>query len=331
YGYLIDGLDPNLYQAAGAMLRDHVGFSVSDTEFMQNDRSFHRGTLLIEKVNNDKSLDVRLQAVMKDSGVQIIPVDSGWAGQIGLGSRHIQFVRDPKIAVAGGDGVDATSLGMIWFTLDREVKIPHTILPLKRLRSTDLSEYRVLVFPDGGGYGDAFEGSALDKLKSWIRSGGTVVAVGEAAGFLRKKDVELSQVKKWEPEKKDGETEVGERYNDFSIPGAAFRTTMNTQSYLTFGVPSPPAVLLQGSSALKPVSHTADNILLVQKQDALVSGFAWPESLERVKGSAYVVREPVGDGVVITFADEPNYRMFWRGTLPVFLNSVLYSPSFAGQ
>ena len=61
------------------------------------------------------------------------------------------------------------------------------------------------------------------------------------------------------------------------------------------------------------------------------AGFAWPESLERVKGSAYVLREPVGDGSVITFADEPNYRMFWRGTLPLFLNSVLYSPSFTGS
>ena len=88
---------------------------------------------------------------------------------------------------------------------------------------------------------------------------------------------------------------------------------------------------MQGSSALKPLSHAADNILLVAKENTLVSGFAWPESLERVKGSAYVLREPVGDGSVITFADEPNYRMFWRGTLPLFLNSVLYSPSFTGS
>ena len=29
-----------------------------------------------------------------------------------------------------------------------------------------------------------------------------------------------------------------------------------------------------------------------------------------------------------TFADEPHFRLFWRGTLPLFMNAVLYSPSF---
>jgi len=31
---------------------------------------------------------------------------------------------------------------------------------------------------------------------------------------------------------------------------------------------------------------------------------------------------------VITFADEPHFRLFWRGTLPLFMNAILYSPSF---
>jgi hypothetical protein len=42
----------------------------------------------------------------------------------------------------------------------------------------------------------------------------------------------------------------------------------------------------------------------------------------------YVVNEPYGRGQVITFADDPHFRLFWRATLPVFLNAVLYSPSF---
>jgi hypothetical protein len=40
------------------------------------------------------------------------------------------------------------------------------------------------------------------------------------------------------------------------------------------------------------------------------------------------VREQYGRGVVLTFADEPNYRLFWRGTMPLFMNAVLYSPTF---
>ena len=59
-----------------------------------------------------------------------------------------------------------------------------------------------------------------------------------------------------------------------------------------------------------------------------VAGVAWNESIDRLKGSIYLVSEPYGKGNVITFADQPNYRLFWRGTLPLFLNAVIYSPSF---
>ena len=31
----------------------------------------------------------------------------------------------------------------------------------------------------------------------------------------------------------------------------------------------------------------------------------------------------------ITFADEPHFRLFWRATLPMFLNAVTYSPTFS--
>ena len=47
-----------------------------------------------------------------------------------------------------------------------------------------------------------------------------------------------------------------------------------------------------------------------------------------MKGAAYLVSEPYGRGQVITFADEPHFRLFWRGTLPLFMNAILYSPSF---
>jgi hypothetical protein len=85
---------------------------------------------------------------------------------------------------------------------------------------------------------------------------------------------------------------------------------------------------VEGSNAYQPVGHAVDNILTIDPKNPLISGVAWPESLERMKGAVYVVNEPFGRGQVVTFADEPHYRLFWRATLPVFLNAVLYGPSF---
>ena len=105
---------------------------------------------------------------------------------------------------------------------------------------------------------------------------------------------------------------------------------MNERSYLTFGVTRSPYVLIEGAreEALLPVTHRVDNIVTIAKDNPLVSGVAWPESIDRIKGAVYMVSEPYGRGQVITFADEPHYRLFWRGTLPLFMNAILYSPSF---
>src|SRR5207247_4848391 len=119
-----------------------------------------------------------------------------------------------------------------------------------------------------------------------------------------------------------------ERYNDLRVPGATFRTAINERSYLTFGLPRSPFVLIEGTSVLLPVSHLIDNVVTIARDKPLVAGVAWNESIERLKGSAYLVSEPYGKGQVITFADDPHFRLFWRCTLPPFMNAVLSPPSF---
>jgi len=331
YGYLVDGLDPAVYRFAGRLLAEKVRFSVSDGAVAAGDRNYARGTLVILEGNNEPSLETTLAKLASETGVTILPLESGWAGGTAFGSDKIHHVKDPKIGIVGGTGVNPTSFGMLWHTLDVDTPIPHATLQLDSLRSIDLHHYQVLIFPDGGGYADALEKRGFEKLKSWINDGGTLIAVGGANDYLRGKDVELSKIKPWEaPKKKDKDDDkpAEERYNDFRVPGSAFRTTMNERSYLTFGLPRSPAALIEGTEAWLPVTHKIDNILTIDAKDPLISGVAWPESIDRLKGSVYVVSESVGSGRVISFASDPHFRLFWRGTLPIFLNAALYSPSF---
>jgi hypothetical protein len=333
YGYLVDGLEPNLYRLIGRLLAGNVRFSVVDSEINTGERTYSRGTLVILKNNNAKELDATLEPIVRESAVTLIPVESGWMGGISFGSEKIRFVKDPKIALVGGAGSDATSYGMLWHTLDVDTPIPHTTLSVESLRNVDLNVYRVLVFPDGS-YTERLGKRALDKIKQWVSDGGTIVAVKGAHAFLREKDVELSKLKPWEAPKaktddKDAADDApGERYNDFRIPGSAFRTTMSERSFLTFGVPRAPAVLVEGSGAFLPLPHKVDNIVTIEEKEPLISGVAWQENLDRIKGSVYVASEKFGRGQVITFADDPHFRLFWRGTLPMFLNAVVYGPSF---
>lgn len=329
YGYLVDGLDPALYRFAGRLLVDEINFSVVSTDVTIGARPFSRGSIVILKGNNEADLDAKLQKAAAETGVTVTGIESGWTGGTALGSDKIRHVEPPKIGIVGGPGTDPTSFGMLWHTLDVDTPIPHSTLALESLRNIDLDHYDVLVFPNGN-YTDRLGTRGLERVKRWANDGGTIVAVKGASAFLREKDVEMSKLKRWEPpKKKEGEdASPEERYHDFRIPGSAFRTSMNTRSYLTFGVPRPPAVLVEGTSAWLPLEHKVDNIVTIETKEPLVSGVAWEESLERIRGSVYVAAEPFGKGQVITFADEPNFRLFWRGTLPIFLNAVLYSPSF---
>ncbi len=331
YGYVIDGSDPNVYRAAGRMLRDGIRFNVSEDVINVNDRNFARGSVVVLKGNNKPDLDASLERAIRDTGAAATPIDSGWTGATSFGSSKIHFIKDPRIALVGGPRVNATSYGMLWHTLDVDTPLPHTNLSVESLRNTDLSKYGVIVLPDGD-YGDRF-GKNAEKLKSWLNGGGTLVVVKGASSFLREKDVDISKLKPWEaPKKKDDDKDKSpstpELYNDYRVPGATFRTVMNDRSYLTFGVPRSPNVLIEGSAAFLPVSHAVDNIVTIAKEKPLVAGVAWNESIDRLKGSIYLVSEPYGRGQVITFADDPHFRLFWRGTLPLFLNAVLYSPSF---
>lgn len=332
YGYVVDAFEPNLYRAVGAMLTDGVNFNVSEDELAFDGRTFARGSIVVLRGNNKPDLDATLQRIADEQHVAIVPVESGWTGGTALGSERIHYVRDPKIALVGGNGVSPYSYGMLWHTLDVDTPVPYTAVALDSLRNIDLSRYRVLILPDGEAYADRLGKKGIEKLRNWLRDGGTVVAVKGAAKFLRDKDVEISKLSPWEPpKKKDEETSPAprdERYNEFRVPGSTFRTSMNARSFLTFGVQKSPAVLVEGTAAYLPVAHKVDNIVTIDAQDPLISGVAWPESLERMRGSVYMVDEPFGKGNVITFADEPYFRSFWRGTLPLFMNSVLYAPSF---
>jgi hypothetical protein len=331
YGYLVDGDEPNVYRVAGRMLREEVKFNVSEDPIVVGDHTYARGTIVVLKGNNKNDVDAALERIGRDETVAFVPVETGWIGGTAFGSERIHFIKDPKIALVGGNGTDSTSYGMLWHTLDVDTPIPHTTISMDALRNTDFGHYRVLVFPSGGAYHDRLGKGGVEKLKAWINGGGTLVAIRSAAGFLRDKDVEISKAKLWEPPKKkddDKNPPAEERYNEFRVPGAAFRTKINDRSFFTFGVPRPPFVLIDGSEAILPVSHRVDNVVTIEKDNVLAAGVAWPESLDRLKGSAYMIAERYGRGYVVTFADEPHFRLFWRGTLPLFLNTVLYAPSF---
>ena len=40
-----------------------------------------------------------------------------------------------------------------------------------------------------------------------------------------------------------------------------------------------------------------------------------------------MIDEPVGEGHIILFSDEPGDRAMWLGSVPMLVNALLYGPS----
>jgi hypothetical protein len=58
-----------------------------------------------------------------------------------------------------------------------------------------------------------------------------------------------------------------------------------------------------------------------------MAGHLWPESAERLPETVFLYEERLGRGRVILFAEDPNFRAYWRGANRLFLNAVVLSPS----
>ena len=61
---------------------------------------------------------------------------------------------------------------------------------------------------------------------------------------------------------------------------------------------------------------------------AVLSGFASAENQAALEGTAALIAERKGNGSVVLFADDPNFRATWFGTNKLFLNALFYSRAF---
>ncbi|MFQ5525523.1 MAG: M14 family zinc carboxypeptidase [Thermoanaerobaculia bacterium] len=329
-GFLIRPQGLAGYRLASGLQARTIAFRVALHAFTLGDKDYPSGTIFVPRRGNGESLEDSLADLARSAGVSVEAAESGYAEKgNSLGSDSVVSVLPPRVGLVSGDGVSPTSFGFLWHLLDQQVRAPHHRLSLASLDRVELADFDVLIFPSGR-YSSISEQLA-QKVDAWVRDGGVLVAVGQASGWLRKS--ELSSIKAWQPPEPDTKpnavTEVTPSNRNLYTPGAALGTEIRRPHPLTIGMDRSPAAIFSGTSILLPTGNPRYDVVVATKDDPVVAGFAWPEAIERLKGSLLVGLEPKGRGAMVVFSQDPSFRLFWRGTAPVFLNSVLYGPSFA--
>ena len=64
------------------------------------------------------------------------------------------------------------------------------------------------------------------------------------------------------------------------------------------------------------------------KEEVVASGFVWDEARELLAQKAFLMHQPLGEGHVVAFAEDPNYRGYAEATELLFMNAVLLGPAY---
>ena len=108
------------------------------------------------------------------------------------------------------------------------------------------------------------------------------------------------------------------------IGGAIFDMKIDSTHPLAYGYQqSSLAIFKKGSIALEPAKNKVSNPFTYQ-ENPLLSGYCSEENLDMIKGTPAVTIASFGEGKVIGFVDNPNFRAFWYGTNRLFMNAIFF-------
>ena len=317
------------YRFAAGLQRAGIRYRVALESVRAGDRELPAGTLFVPRAGQALGLGTVAELGAR-AGQELVGARTSLPAEgIPLGSESMLRVRPSRIGLLRGPGLRATGFGSLWHLLDREVDADLTLLDLATLSRLQLSRFDALVLPDGDAY-DELDESVGESLETWVRQGGTLIAVEEAARWVAEAlSLELVEISSEEdPQDENGEGNGREetRPAGYFVPGAIVATELRSHP-LTAGLPSAPPVLFWGDRFYAPSGDPQRDLLRVRAEDPVLAGVAWRAAEERLAGSLLVSRQELAAGQVILFAQDPAFRGFWRGTMPLFLNAALHGPS----
>ena len=153
----------------------------------------------------------------------------------------------------------------------------------------------------------------VDSLELWE---------GKATGESDTKEIKKGKADTKELAKLDKET------LKFMPSGAILRLNLNEEKWLNFGAGKQLPALFHSSYVYLSKSPVQTAVRFSDASEIRLAGLVWPEVKPRIEHTAYLTRESSGNGQIIMFAVQPNFRSYFYGTTRLLLNAVLLGPGF---
>ena len=331
-------------------LKAGVRIHTADEPFTHGGRKYPIGTAIVRVSDNGPTLAATLGPIVRRHRAEVVPIDESWTDAgISLGSSQVVTLKVPRVAMAWDVPAQSGSAGWTRFVLERRFGQAVTVFRTETLRFVDLRDFDVVVLA-AGNYSDALGEDGIRRLKDWARAGGTIITLGEASRWatrdkvgllgtrteLRggKPDIEPSadEKKPSEEPKKPFDLEQAiqpDREPPDSTPGAIVRVVLDMEHWLSAGFDGEIQAIVEGQRIFTPIKlDKGRNVGVYAAKDRLIAaGFTWDNPKDQLPQKAFLLHQPIGQGHIIAFAEDPNYRAIPEATQLLFINAVLLGPA----
>jgi hypothetical protein len=314
-----------------ALLKEKIKVRYTETPFEANGKKFAEGSLVITKAGNDRAdFSKTIERVASAYKRELTPLATGFVDKgSDLGSDHIKYLAAPKVMLIAGDGINSEAMGEVWHFFEQQIGYPVTLVKLSDMGRVKLSDFDVIILPDGR-YGDL----PTDRIQSWVRDGGKLIAIENAVAQLVDKkgfDVKKKEDKKDDKTgKKPADNPIYENRDreatSSSVPGAIYKLNIDNTHPLAFGFPKYYYSLKLNDAIYEPLGDNGWNVGTIKK-DNLVEGFVGQKSKEKIKDGMLLGVQRAGRGSIVYLVDDPLFRSFWENGKLLFSNAVF----MAGQ
>lgn len=288
----------------------------------EGDKFFDYGTIQVIVEGKDTKI---FNELAERNGITLYAITTGLTPSgIDFGSEQFYSLKIPKPLLLVGDGVTYTEAGEIWHLLDTRVDIPLTMIDVNRVGRINLSEYTHLIMPSG-----AFRGLSPEKVKEFVQSGGTLVALSEGAQWASINKISDVKIKPTAKAADEGTKQPYALANAFDgameTAGTIFETTIDYTHPIAYGYKQSKLPFFKSNNICFEQTTNPYNTPVVYTQNPLMAGYVHPKNLKNIKGSPVIITDVLGNGRIISFSDNPNFRAFWYGTNKLFLNAIFFS------
>ncbi len=334
YAYIFSWNDYNaskaLYDLQSAGVLTRAAFKPFSVKMGTNKKDFSYGSIVIpvglQSISAD-SLYRLVDQIGKVTNIAITSVSTGFSvAGIDLGSANIRTVKKPEVALIIGEGVQANEAGETWFVLNNHLQMPVTKIDVSSLRRADFNRYNTIIMVSGN---YDFDKNIMDRLKSWVGGGGTLITYKTAAqwainqGLVSEKLIVPTKVDSTNTKRFDF-VNASEINGTSNIGGAILRADLDITNPIGFGLEDRNLYTFRNSRLIFKPSSNPYATVAKYPANPVVSGFVSKDNAQKLANSAAVLVSNSGGGRVVLFADNPNFRGYWHGTSRLFLNAVFF-------